>query len=163
MRGFTLIEVMVVIAILGIIASIAIPGIQDMTANNRQMTTANEFVSNFHYARDQASLLHRDVLIKAIGNDWKNGWTITALAYTETDLTGNVIEHSEKPLLSRGAVPQELIITASVTSLQITTTGWLLIPSSKTITFCDKRKGETGRVLTIEPIGNISTSYITCG
>ncbi len=53
-NGFTLIEIMVTVAIVGIFASIALPSFANLIENNRNNTAANELVSNLLLAKSEA-------------------------------------------------------------------------------------------------------------
>jgi len=87
--GFTLIELMVTLAIVGIFASIALPSFSQMIENNRISTATNEFVSNLILARSEALKRSRNVTICSSTNqtscsgsdDYSNGWIV----YTDCD------------------------------------------------------------------------------
>ena len=82
--GFTLIELMVTLAIVGIFASIALPSFSQMIENNRISTATNEFVSNLILARSEALKRSRNVTICpssnqtscGTGTDYSNGWIV---------------------------------------------------------------------------------------
>ncbi len=50
-RAFTVLEALIVVAIVGILLAIGIPSFQSTIVSNRLTTTANEFVSSFNNAR----------------------------------------------------------------------------------------------------------------
>lgn len=53
-RGFTLIELMIIIALLAIVISIAVPNFTQFIRNNNVQAKADELNSFLHYARAQA-------------------------------------------------------------------------------------------------------------
>lgn len=74
-RGFTLLELMVTIAVLAILTTIAIPNFRDLVQSNRVTTQANELVSALTFARMEAVKRGRNVRVAvAVANP---GWTVT--------------------------------------------------------------------------------------
>lgn len=62
-QGFTLVELMVTIAVLAIITMMAAPAMGGLVAKQRLNTTTRELVSTFNVARSQAALLRREVTL----------------------------------------------------------------------------------------------------
>lgn len=77
-RGFTLIEVMVVIAIVAVVSSFAVPGMRSLIQNSRikQITTDLHF--NLALARSEAIKRNTTVTLDATNNDWTLGWQISS-------------------------------------------------------------------------------------
>lgn len=84
-RGFTLIELMVTIAVLAVLASLALPSMQSVIESNRLTTQANSLLTAFQLARSEAVKLNREVRICArdssdplgCGNSWSDGWVVS--------------------------------------------------------------------------------------
>jgi type IV fimbrial biogenesis protein FimT len=85
-NGFTLIELMVVLAVAAIIAAISAPSFADMIRNHRLTTQANLILSELYYARSEAIRRGLQISIRrnsANNNDWTEGWQVF------TDVNGN--------------------------------------------------------------------------
>ncbi|MFD1217984.1 GspH/FimT family pseudopilin [Microbulbifer celer] len=72
-NGFTLVELMVVIAVLGIILAIGVPSFRAMIQDYRIVTTTDEISSVLQFARAEAVRLGGGVGVKAVGDDVANG------------------------------------------------------------------------------------------
>ena len=67
-KGFTLIELMVTIAVMAIIAMMAAPSMQKMIARQQLNTSARELAFIFSQARGQAATLRQNVTVKFEAN-----------------------------------------------------------------------------------------------
>jgi len=61
--GFTIVELMVTIAIAGILLAIALPNLRSFILSNRLSTDVNGFVGLINYARSEAIVRNQDVVI----------------------------------------------------------------------------------------------------
>ena len=77
-RGFTLIELMIVLTLIAIMAGIGVPGFQTMVQNNRLTTTTNSLLSALQYARSEAVTQRTAITVSPLnGADWESGALIT--------------------------------------------------------------------------------------
>ncbi|AEG00555.1 GspH/FimT family pseudopilin [Methylomonas methanica] len=77
--GFTLIELMVTIAIAAILLGVAIPGFNSIIASNKLTTYANDLITTFNVARSEAIKRGQQVTITRISSTagvWEGGWNI---------------------------------------------------------------------------------------
>lgn len=75
-RGFTIIELMVVLAVLAIVATFAVPSFQHVIENNRLATEANRIFSAMSYARSEAVRVGDNASMTAAAGGFSNGWCI---------------------------------------------------------------------------------------
>lgn len=90
--GFTLIELMIVVALVAIIATIAVPSYQGLVDSNRQKSTTNSVLGILNYARSEAVRRGEPVEVRAIDNDLQNGLEVV---HTEDDGTENILRTSD--------------------------------------------------------------------
>ncbi len=78
--GFTLIEVMVVVAIVAILATLAAPSFSEMLRRNRLSTAASALQVSLSLARSEAVKRGSDARVTVAANTaaggWTNGWTV---------------------------------------------------------------------------------------
>lgn len=82
--GFTLVEVITVIAIASILAAVGIPNLYNATRSTRISAQANEFVGTLNYARSEAVKRGQRVTVCKSANgtscattgNWDQGWIV---------------------------------------------------------------------------------------
>jgi type IV fimbrial biogenesis protein FimT len=75
-NGFTLIELMVVISILAVLASLAAPSMSKLIATQRLRSAAGDMHLALVKARSEAVKRNKDVTISPEGGNWAAGWSI---------------------------------------------------------------------------------------
>ncbi|WP_277372793.1 GspH/FimT family pseudopilin [Pseudomonas sp. AA-38] len=109
-RGFTLIELMVVLAIIAIVAAVAVPSYQSSIEAGHKTSAINNLLGALQFARSEAVTRRSDVKVCASGggtscngNDWSAGGVVldgTTLLRTippapEVVITGNAITFND--------------------------------------------------------------------
>ncbi|MGJ7508956.1 GspH/FimT family pseudopilin [Variovorax sp. GT1P44] len=77
-RGFTLIELMIVVALVAILGTVAAPGFRDLLVNQRLVASQSEFVAALGLARTEAMKRSQTVSLTPLNQDWSNGWQVAA-------------------------------------------------------------------------------------
>jgi len=75
-KGFSAIELMVVIAILGALAAVALPSFITTMQTMRVRTAISAIVSTLYLAKSEAIKQAGGVTIQPVGAAWNTGWTV---------------------------------------------------------------------------------------
>lgn len=119
-RGFTLVELLVVLAVGAILLAIAVPGYAFLVNGSKLTAVTNDLVSALHLARSEAIKRGKRVTVCKTSNAmaaipscdttarWNDGW----LVFVDGGTKG-VIDSSDTLLLVRGDISNEASITTS--------------------------------------------------
>lgn len=77
-RGFTLVEMIAVMAVLLVLGAMVFPSIRLMRVNMTVTGTTNDLVAALNLARSEAVKRGRPVAVLANGGDWSAGWQVVA-------------------------------------------------------------------------------------
>jgi len=77
LSAFTLVELVVVVAIIGIMLSVAVPSFRTYNANSLADSTHKKLLYDISFARSSARDYSDSVQITPRNNDWNNGWVIS--------------------------------------------------------------------------------------
>lgn len=75
-RGFTLIELVAAITVMGVLATLALPSFHAFVANQRIRNGSFDLMAALTLARSEAVTRNRSVDLKRSGTSWDRGWTV---------------------------------------------------------------------------------------
>ena len=165
-RGFTLIEMMVAVALTGLLLSMAVPALQQFTSNARQTSTINDFVSSMHIARSTAVTTNFRTTICASSNGvsceavtWDQGWIV----FSDRDSDQTVDSDETIVASSDGADGLDIRSGEFGQFLMYRPNGRVMTASaagnSGQFTVCDSRGSEHAKVLIVDLSGRPRLSY----
>lgn len=82
-KGFSLVELMLVLALVGILAAMSVPNLQPGVARDKVAALKDEIFTSLSYAKNEAALRGVNVGVSpasggSTGNEFANGWTVWA-------------------------------------------------------------------------------------
>lgn len=98
-------ELMITIAIAGILVGIAIPSFTSIIASNRVTTITNELVTSLNLARSEAIKRGEQVVVRKLGANWEGGWQVFVDIDRSTLAKQNVFDASDIVLRVYSALP----------------------------------------------------------
>lgn len=145
-KGFTLIELVVVIAILSIAITIAIPSFVYVTKNNQVQEISSEIYNTLAYARSEAITRNTTITVKA-GSDENTGWLETITISTPSETLRKI---------ERKTSLNQLTSSSSSTSIDFKPSG--TVKSSSSISICSSSDIKIpARIINISMSGNITS------
>ena len=165
-QGFTLLELMVSLAVFAITLGLAIPSFQSLITSNRLTTQTNALLNAIYYTRSEAIKRNAHVVLcssqsanQCDGGSWADGWLIFSDANKNAKLDAGEIHihsgaQSPKGLVVRGNQPVS-------NSIRFSPEGFLFgLPGSIFVCAPTKVVSENQRTIIINRVGRVRTERV---
>ena len=160
--GFTIIELMVALAVAAALITIGLPAFNGFLGQQRLTTYTNDLISGIAYARSEAAKLGGVVSVQALttdnSNEWGGGYCIVA---------GNPGNCTGTPLRRIGA-PTAVTLDAiagleAIYTLSFNSRGLLVGAAGGAIQLCSTDASVVnGRTLNVTPVGRTMAQELAC-
>ncbi len=159
-KGFTLVELMVVLAVVSVVFLFALPAMSGLIQSNNISSEANRLAASIRFARSEAITRNVSITLSNRGNalQWKDGWE------TFVDASGgesNFNSVNDTLLRKEMATHSNVHVTSTVNGnnwLSFNADGSLGETSDVTFFICDVKKSTLGTSITIARTGRLVTT-----
>lgn len=167
LKGFTLIEVIMTIVLIGILAAIAYPSYRAVIQNIRVSAITNDFMATLSYARSEA--LKRDQSISicpaadssltscGASTDWANGWIV----FVDPDADGTIGSSSDR-LKTHDALNAGSLISTSIPYITYNRSGFLSAGTGSFTLTAPGCSGNSAQLITLAVTGRAAITSTAC-
>lgn len=180
-RGYSLLELLTVVSVLGILTSLGLNTLGDMTLTTRRAVAVNELLLTLHSARDEAVKRGRNLVVCGVrdldgdralepaeqvcsGTDWTFGWMLAE--WHDADGNGAAAGPELTPLRVFQSSAHGVTVRAGhfANSPGVSPLGTVLVKaftrraSNGTVTFCDRRGAPHARAVIVSSAGRARVS-----
>lgn len=112
-RGYTIVEVLIVVMLLGVLLAAGVPQLTDFARQQRVKTTSFDLFSTLVHARSEAIARNGQVTVTPAGGAWINGWTVTG--------PGGVVIRRQEPVPAIAITGPDAVVFVESGRLNATT------------------------------------------
>ncbi len=164
--GFTLVELVIALAVLLILLVVGIPHSMSLISNNRLTSQTNEMLKAFSIARSEA--INRTAEVRVVPTDpadWSKGWSLVADTNRDGDFTDTVdVVRVGNPLEGDATLTADASNSLTNTYVAFNARG-ALNPLGDTFAYQLKASNCVGsqvRLITVAATGRIGVGRLSC-
>lgn len=159
--GVTMVELMIVVAIAAILATIAAPSFSDFINNTRLTSIMTQLTGDLNRARSEAIKRNSWVMVcarstnTACGTNWGNGWLVCQDSEPDGACDAGTTA-SPNPITVHPALNSTLTLTGSAASIRFNPSGTQGTGGAATLTLNGTWAGAQAKTASIAATGHIS-------
>ncbi len=151
-NGFTLVELLVTVVIMGILMSISAPSFQAIILGARLTSTSNAMVSALQLARSESIKQHITVIVEPLSGAWKNGWQV----FVDVNANGTYDSATDTLLTTFDTLSSSITVKSSFNgSISYEPTGRVPLALNSDLTFCSNTANQDFRTVIISLTGRV--------
>jgi len=160
LAGFTLVELMIILAMLVILTGFAAPSYNRLVASQRITGEVNRFVGTLHLGRSEAIMRNQRVVIcqqQADSCTSNGGWQYGWFSFVDKNRSGR-FDADERLLRHQAALNQKVTVTSGRRSRVVFHPSGVTPGTNATFTVCHAGFPELARAVIISNTGRVRTS-----
>jgi type IV fimbrial biogenesis protein FimT len=163
-NGFTLLELMVAIAVVGVLAAVAFPNFQSVIRSNRVATAHNELIGLVNLARSDAIRNNQGAAVcgSSTGTGCDGQWGSGMLAFSDSN--GDGAFSAGEPVLRYSGVKRAMTVTGPSAMIAFDSRGRRRAGANQIVTMRPVQCGsqQLQRTLTINASGQVTSVKGAC-
>ena len=168
-KGFTLVELLIAMALAAVLLGIGVPAFTDFIRTNRMIGVTNELVTALQFARSEAVKRNNNVTVcvsgdgaSCTGGNWETGWIVF------DDPNGNAVVDAEPIVRAHDAIGGNNTVRVTAgnvgTFISFTGDGFPRNVAGQVLTatfsICDARGTASGRTVQVGASGRVRSSEV---
>jgi len=166
--GFTLIELIVTLAVAAIILSVGVPSFRGVIMDNRLVSQSNQFVTSVKMARSAAVRYQRPATVCSTANfdaavptcsadnDWSDGW------FVWVDKNRDTLTDANEVIAVFGPINDASTLSSTTSSSFTYDARGFGTAGAGNLTLCDSRTAEMGRIIKVNSVGRTNVARQGC-
>ena len=148
--GFTLMELIVTVAVAGILLSIGVPSFNSTIRSNRLTSHTNSLIIALHFSRGESVKRNKSITIRRKSPQWESGWNV----FIDVNGDGNK-DNGDELIKTYPSLPPLFTLRSSDHFITFTSQGFVKSESITTFKMCvdAKTSDEYARTVRVNAIG----------